>query len=266
LEVTFGDLKSMFAMLTAAVRRQGKFFYLFVVQVLLVAVFPHLDRPGIPTIAFRSLAVMAFLAGIYAVSEHRGHRITAVGLAILTIIAYVVVTVRPNSRFMGPAYVLFALIFLAFTLVSLLRAVLRTMEVTHDTIYGSLSVYLLMALTWGCAYLLLATLQPGALSLDPLRGSNHNIDWSDCMFYSFVTLTSLGGEIVPVSPQARSLTILENVSGVLYVAVLIARLVSAYSALLVARTALTDLPKGEAMEQFMSERKISSCREKAVRG
>jgi len=55
------------------------------------------------------------------------------------------------------------------------------------------------------------------------------MNWFDCVFYSFVTLTSLGyGDIVPVSAQARLLSILETVSGV-YVAVLIARLVGLYS-------------------------------------
>lgn len=37
--------------------------------------------------------------------------------------------------------------FLAFTLVSLLRAVVTSERVTSDTIYGAISVYLLMALT-----------------------------------------------------------------------------------------------------------------------
>ncbi len=225
------------ATLTTALRRQGKFFYLFIAQVLLLALFPYLDRPGVPTIIFRSLAVLAFVAGVYAVSERRWHWMTALALAILAIVPYIIVTVRPNTRLMAPT-LLCALIFLAFTLVILLRAVLRTMEVTHDTIYGSLNVYLLMAMTWGFAYLLLVMLQPTALSIDPLRNSNHSIDWSDCMFYSFVTLTSLGGGLVPVSPQARSLTILENVSGILYVAVLIARLISAHSASILRRTPL----------------------------
>lgn len=100
----------------------------------------------------------------------------------------------------------------------------------------ALSVYLLMAMIWRCAYLLLVTFQPNALLLDLLRRSNHSIDWSGSMFYAFVTLTSLGGGLVPVSRQARSLTILESVSGVLYVAVRIARLISAYSASLAARS------------------------------
>jgi hypothetical protein len=240
-------LQPVFATLIPALRRQGKFFYLFVAQVLLLALFPYLDRPGVPTVIFRSMGAMAFVAGVYAVSERRAQRMTALWLAILAIVPYTIVTIRPNSRLMAPA-LLSTLIFLVFTLVSLLRAVLRTMKVTHDTIYGSLSVYLLIAMTWGCAYFLLVTFQPAALSVDPVRGSNHNIDWSECMFYSFVTLTSLGGGLVPISPQARSLTILENVSGVLYVAVLMARLVSAYSASTAART-LKGLRELEALEQ-----------------
>ena len=48
---------------------------------------------------------------------------------------------------------------------------------------------------------------------------------------SFVILTSLGfGDVVPVTPVARGLTILEAVIGQMYMAVLVARLVSLYSA------------------------------------
>jgi hypothetical protein len=64
------------------------------------------------------------------------------------------------------------------------------MDVTRDMIYGFLSVYLLIAITWGYAYLLLVAIQPDALRIDAVRGSNHNIDLADCMLYSLVTLTS----------------------------------------------------------------------------
>jgi hypothetical protein len=67
--------------------------------------------------------------------------------------------------------------------------------------------------------------------MNAARHANHKIDWFDTMFYSFVTLTSLGyGDIVPMTAQARSLSILEAVSGIMYVAVLISRLVGLYSA------------------------------------
>jgi hypothetical protein len=49
------------------------------------------------------------------------------------------------------------------------------------------------------------------------------------MFFSFVTLTTLGyGDITPVTSAARSLAVIEAVFGVLYNAILIARLVGLY--------------------------------------
>jgi voltage-gated potassium channel Kch len=49
-------------------------------------------------------------------------------------------------------------------------------------------------------------------------------DWS---YYSFVTLTTLGyGDITPVRPIARNLAITEALTGQLYLAVMLARLVA----------------------------------------
>ena len=56
------------------------------------------------------------------------------------------------------------------------------------------------------------------------------MDWFDWVFYSFVTLTWLGyGGIMPITARARSLSILQAVSGIMYVAVLVARLVGLHS-------------------------------------
>jgi hypothetical protein len=137
---------------------------------------------------------------------------------------------HPDRRIAVPTLI-FSILFLVFTLVSLLGAVIRAERVTHDTIYGALSVYLLTAIAWAAVYLLLVTIQPNAIAMDAARHPNHTMDWFDCVFYSFVTLTSLGyGDIVPLTAQARSLSVLEAVSGIMYVAVLIARLVGIHSA------------------------------------
>jgi voltage-gated potassium channel Kch len=49
------------------------------------------------------------------------------------------------------------------------------------------------------------------------------------LYFSFVTLTTLGyGDIVPATPLARMLTVLEAATGVLYIAITVARLVAAY--------------------------------------
>ena len=213
------------------VKRQGKFFYLFLCQILLLVLFPYLEKPGLPILLFRLLGAAAFVSGVYAVSERRAQWIAALALAVPAGVLNAVAAFRPDPRLAVPTLI-FTILFLVFTLVSLLRAVVRAERVTGDTIYGAISVYLLMALTWAAAYLLLVTVQPDALAMDAARHPHHTMDWSDCVFYSFVTLTSLGyGDILPMTQQARSLSMLEAVSGIMYVAILIARLVGLYSAM-----------------------------------
>src|SRR5499433_2257777 len=190
------------------VKRQGKFFYLFLCQILLLVLFPYLEKPGLPILLFRLLGAAAFVSAVYAVSERRAQWIAALALAVPAGVLNTVFAFRPDPRIAVPTLI-FTILFLVFTLVSLLQAVVRAERVTHDTIYGALNVYLLMAIAWGAAYLLLVTVQPDAIVMDVARHPNHRMDWFDCMFYSFVTLTSLGyGDIVPMTAQARSLSIL----------------------------------------------------------
>jgi Ion channel len=215
---------------SATTSQRGRFIYLFFAQVLLLILFPYLETPGLPTVLFRLLGVSAFLSCVYAVSEKRAQWITALALALPAGILNTIYVLKPSAHAAVPTLVC-TLLFLIFTLAFLLRAVIKAKKVTHDTIYGAISVYLLMAIVWGAAYMLLETIQPTAFSMDIARHGYRVMDWSDCVFYSFVTVTTIGyGDIVPITAQARSLSILEAVSGTLYIAVLISRFVGLYAA------------------------------------
>lgn len=212
-----------------ASRARGKFSYFFFAQVLLLVLSPFLEKPGLPVLTLHLLAAAAFLTAVYALSEKRAEWTAALMLGVPASILNALAAFRPDYP-ITIMTVLATILFLAYTLVTLLRAVLRSQNVTLDTIYGAVSVYLLMAFVWGAAYVLLETIHPGALAINSMRNPDHQIDWSDCMFYSFVTLTTVGyGDMIPVLPQARLLSILEAVSGTMYVGILIARLVSLYS-------------------------------------
>ena len=67
---------------------------------------------------------------------------------------------------------------------------------------------------------------PGSFHL----ASGEELDLPRAVYYSFVTIATLGyGDIVPASHPARGLAILEAISGQMYLAVLIARLVALYA-------------------------------------
>jgi hypothetical protein len=102
------------------------------------------------------------------------------------------------------------------------------MEVQHDE--SGADYCWVLGLAWAFAYVLTAEVHPTAFAFNtPTAGQT--MDGTNSFYYSFVTLSTVGyGDITPVSPIARMLSIMESMTGSLYVAVLIARLVSLYAA------------------------------------
>lgn len=108
----------------------------------------------------------------------------------------------------------------------LLIQAFREGEVNAHRIQGAVAVYLLLALTWSFAYAVVGALDPHAF-LESGVPNAVGLDTHRYMYFSFVTLTTLGlGDILPMSPAARLLVIVESVIGQLFPVVLIARLVS----------------------------------------
>lgn len=75
---------------------------------------------------------------------------------------------------------------------------------------------------------MLARLEPGSFSVSP---AGETLDGFNSFYFSFVTLSTIGyGDITPVSRIARMMAVVEAITGMFYVAVLVARLVSIHSA------------------------------------
>ncbi len=93
----------------------------------------------------------------------------------------------------------------------------------------AVAAYLLLGGVFAVAGNLLETLEPG--SFVDNGAPDRPLVWQGLLYASYVTLSTLGyGEILPVSPWARSLASLEAVTGTLFLAIVVARLVGAYSA------------------------------------
>lgn len=123
----------------------------------------------------------------------------------------------------------FFILFFAFSAVVIFLFVLRSVEVSKDVLYGAVCVYILIGGMWFAIYALLYSVQPGSFYAAAAVSADGILGWSDFLYYSFATLTTLGyGEIVPVTSHARSLAMLEAIIGVLYLAVIIGRLVGMY--------------------------------------
>jgi len=118
-------------------------------------------------------------------------------------------------------------IFLMLISASLFMYLGQKGEITRGRILVSVSLYFLLGLSWFSLYQFINVVQPGSFSEAGvvLTGEIH---WSTMLYFSLVTLTTLGyGDILAVKPMARMLAPLEASAGVLYIAITVARLVAA---------------------------------------
>jgi hypothetical protein len=120
-------------------------------------------------------------------------------------------------------------LFNAVVLVALLRYVLDHHIISTDKVFGAVAAYVLIAITFACIFGMVQYVDNGAFHIAQVNDPDGKLTWSDLMYFSFTVLTSTGfGEITPVTPMARSLIVIEQVLGVMYVAFLVARLANLY--------------------------------------
>lgn len=115
---------------------------------------------------------------------------------------------------------------LALTMVVILRRILIESTPSFDVLCGAAAVYFLIATTWAASFELIEDLAPGSFSG---LSADQVTRWNQLVYFSLTTLTTLGyGDISPVNSFARLWAALEAALGVLYVAILVARLVALY--------------------------------------
>jgi hypothetical protein len=123
-------------------------------------------------------------------------------------------------------------IFFIVIVISLIRQIATAKDVSLGVILDSVSGYLLLGLIYSIAILVITQSDPGAYSvpMNPNADSGGNMNISAPIYFSFVTLATLGyGDIVPQEPYTRSLATFIAVSGQFYIAIIVALLVGKFS-------------------------------------
>jgi len=175
---------------------------------------------------FVALLVVLALA-TWALRLKRKTLLTVAGLVLAT--AALVLAVPDDSHWLRPvANGTMALATGAVT-VALLWYVLDPHVISTDKVFGAVAAYVLIALTFACLFCMLQYIETRAFYIAQPNDPDGRLSWSDSMYFSFTVLTSTGfGEITPVTDMARSLIVIEQVLGVMYVAFLVARLANLY--------------------------------------
>ena len=108
------------------------------------------------------------------------------------------------------------------------RWLFRSARITVGTLLSAVSVYLLIAVTFALVYVATYLLESSAFS--GVSPSGNSAEIAELIYFSIGTLsTSAFGDILPTHPVTRLLANIESVTGQLYMAVLVAILITGYT-------------------------------------
>ncbi len=217
--------------------RSHKFKIHLVSLLLLVVAYPISEGAHDVSDVVELFFVFVVVSGTFAIDRTPKRLATALVLALLAALATGVFHAaewfapglnRPVSIAQLVSYVAF----LAVAAGLILSDVMRAKDVTGDTIFGAICVYLLLGVSWALWFCVLEVAQPESFAFPQwlIPADSSPTAWhtmSTFIYFSFTTLTTLGyGDVTPISAAARTCTWLEAVTGQLYLAVLVARLVA----------------------------------------
>jgi len=208
--------------------RGRRFFLLFLFLLGTLVYYPYAGDSGVGYLIFRLLGVSIILLSVYALSIRRGAVLLALVFAIPSLLVHSQV-LRRDASVSSVLGVVLSFAFDTAVIVVIFRRVFAHRSPDTETIFGALCAYLLIGFAFASVYGLVNDLQPTAFYLNPATNTHTVATRFDFVYYSFATMTAVGAVgISPVSEQARSLSVIESIVGVLYIACMIARLISSW--------------------------------------
>jgi hypothetical protein len=204
---------------------------LLVAQLVAVLAYPFLDQSVAGRAVLGVVGTVVVLLALWAVRRTPALSWVAVLLGGPACVTAELEALDPGSDSLVLLNAALHAPFYFYVSYGMIRYLFHDDRVTRDELYATGAAFTVVA--WGFAYLYAAAqvIWPGSFVG---AGGTSDRTWFELLFLSFTTLTSVGlSDITPVLAHARSLVMVEQVAGVMYVALVVARLVG----LTVARSA-----------------------------
>lgn len=194
---------------------------LLLVQLAAVLAYPYFTGSRAGQAAIGVVGIVVLVTAIGAVQRSPALTWVAVLLGGPAVVLTVVDAFWPSDAITLTSALVHAP-FYFYVSFAMIRSLFADAKVTHDELFAVGAAFTVVA--WAFAYLYVAVqiVWPGSFT-----PTDHTHTWFELLFLSFTTLTNTGlSDLTPVIAQARSVVMLEQVSGVMYIALVIARLVA----------------------------------------
>lgn len=197
---------------------------LLFVQILGVLLYPLMEDTSAERALFGVISLLVLGAALYVVK--RGPWLT--GFAVVLALPIVALSIWLAFDFDPRKMLIMAALeatFYFYAAASLIAYMLEDEFATIDELFAAGATFTLLAWAFAYVYVVCQALLPG--SFGALTGSGNPRTWMELLFLSFTTLSSVGlGDIIPLLPMARALVMIEQLAGVMYLALVVSRLIA----------------------------------------
>jgi hypothetical protein len=197
---------------------------LLAVQLVGVLLYPFMDPSVIGRAALSSFGLVVLFLAVRAVRATSAFLRVSILLGVPIVGLTVLEVVDPvNQQVILWSSVLHAIFYFS-TSFALIRYMFLDRFVTTDELWATGANFTVVAWAFAHTFMAVQVLWPGSFiaAIDP----DGPRTWSEMLFLSFTNLTSVGlSDITPVLPHARSWVMIEQVAGLMYVALVISRIV-----------------------------------------
>jgi hypothetical protein len=197
---------------------------LLVVQLLGVLVYPFISESSTGRSLISLFALVVLVLAVRAVRATPAWTWVALLVGVPVVVLTVLEALQPDNRTVLLWSSILHAAFYFYTSYGLIRYMFKDRIVTPDELFATGATFTVVA--WAFAYVFLAVqiVLPGSFTAAVDPGADRS--WMELLFLSFTTLTSTGlSDVVPILPHARSLVMIEQVAGLMYVALVISRIV-----------------------------------------
>ena len=197
---------------------------LLLVQLVGMLVYPFLEGTESGRIAFGAFGIAVLIATTRMVRTTPGLNRVAFGLAVPAIVLQVAQAFQPQPLMLAISAALEAA-FYFYAAGSLIAYMMQDWVATTDELFAAGATFTLLVWAFAYTYLACEAVAPGSFSA-PINPQGPRT-WMELMFLSIAVLSGVGlSDILPLTPFARALVMLEAFSGVMYLAVVVSRLVA----------------------------------------
>ena len=193
-------------------------------QLVGVLLYPFMADSGLGQFLLSLFGLIVLVLAVRALRATPAWTWVALLLGVPVFALTILEAVQPTNQTIALWSAVLHALFYFYTSVGLLIYLFRDREVTTDELFAVGATFTVVA--WAFAYVFAAVqiIWPG--SFTAAVAPDEPRTWMELLFLSFTTLTSTGlSDVLPIRPQARSVVMIEQVAGLMYVALVISRVV-----------------------------------------